>query len=65
MKAAPIFQALEALRVVQDDMGKTVPLAIWSQCMRAFIRLEGAIACEPGLRLQVEKTEEAAPPTQN
>lgn len=60
MKAAPIFQALEALRMVKDGPA-SIPQDIWSLCMTAFHRLDGELQMA-GIRAEVEQkqSEESA-----
>lgn len=58
MKAAPIFQALEALRAVKDEPGVVIPQHIWNQCMKAFHRLDGELLMA-GIKAEVEQKEAA------
>ena len=58
MKAAPIFQALEALRMVKDSAGTSVPTPIWQACMTAFHRLDGELQMS-GIKVEVKQEQEA------
>ncbi len=59
MNAAPILQAREALRLVNDDYAKTVPTPIWIQCMKAFVELDMAVRAER-IELPVEQRAQVA-----
>jgi len=58
MKAAPIFQALEALRAVKATPSAHMPYQLWSMCLDAHIALKQAVEAE-GLTVPVEAPKQA------